>query len=58
MCELVRVDMTYYTILLVDLLGERMETELGGQYQDSASLCYICSGNVEKFLDAWYKLVC
>ena len=41
-------------VLLVDLLGERMETELGGQYQDSASLCYICSGNVEKFLDAWY----
>jgi len=31
-----------------------METELGGQYQDSASLCYICSGNVEKFLNAWY----
>ena len=35
-----------------------METELGGQYQDSASLCYICSGNVEKFLDAWYLPAC
>ena len=45
-------------VLLVDLLGERMETELGGQYQDSACLCYICSGNVEKFLDAWYLPVC
>ena len=43
--------------ICLDLLGERMETELGGQYQDSASLCYICSGNVEKFLDAWYSLV-
>ncbi|XP_065910857.1 protein transport protein Sec31A-like [Dysidea avara] len=40
---------------LCDQLGERMETELGGQYQDSASLCYICSGNVEKFLNAWEK---
>lgn len=48
----------YCVVLLVHLLGERMETELGGQYQDSASLCYICYGNVEKFLDAWYLPVC
>ena len=46
-----------YCVQRIDLLGERMETELSGQYQDSASLCYICSGNVEKFLDAWYSLV-
>ncbi len=36
-----------------DLLGERMENELEGRYHDSASLCYICSGNVEKFVECW-----
>jgi hypothetical protein len=38
---------------LVDVLGGRLETEMEGQLKDSAGLCYICSGNVEKFVEWW-----
>ena len=38
---------------LPDLLGERLESEGEGRYQDNANLCYICSGNVDKFVECW-----
>ena len=39
--------------LCVDLLGERLESEQEGRHRDNASLCYICSGNVDKFVECW-----
>ena len=39
--------------LHVDVLGGRLETEMDGQLKDNAGLCYICSGNVEKFVEWW-----
>jgi protein transport protein SEC31 len=38
---------------LCDLLGERLECEDEGRYRDNANLCYICSGNVDKFVECW-----
>ncbi|KAL5502041.1 hypothetical protein EMCRGX_G008739 [Ephydatia muelleri] len=38
---------------LCDLLGDRLEREGEGRHRDNASLCYICSGNVEKFVECW-----
>ena len=40
-------------VLYVDVLGGRLETEMDGQLKDNAGLCYICSGNVEKFVEWW-----
>ena len=37
----------------LDLLGERLEDEGEGRYRDNANLCYICSGNVDKFVECW-----
>ena len=37
----------------LDLLGNRMEREENGAYSEHACLCYICSGNVDKFIDCW-----
>ena len=39
--------------LCVDVLGGRLETEMDSQLKDNAGLCYICSGNVEKFVEWW-----
>ncbi|CAI8048965.1 Protein transport protein Sec31A [Geodia barretti] len=39
----------------LDLLGERLECEDEGRYRDNANLCYICSGNVDKFVECWNK---
>ena len=36
-----------------DVLGGRLESEMDGMLRDSAGLCYICSGNVEKFVEWW-----
>ena len=36
------------------MLGARLETEMDGSLRDHAGLCYICSGNVEKFVQWWY----
>ncbi len=41
-----------YILLWSDLLGGRLERELEGKYRNNASLCYICSGNVEKFVES------
>lgn len=38
---------------LCDLLGDRLEREGEGRHRDNASLCYICSGNVDKFVECW-----
>ena len=38
----------------LDLLGERLECEDEGRYRDNANLCYICSGNVDKFVECWF----
>jgi protein transport protein SEC31 len=40
---------------LCDLLGDRMEREASGAFSEHACLCYICSGNVDKFIDCWRK---
>ena len=40
-------------LLHSDLLGDRLEREGEGRHRDNASLCYICSGNVEKFVECW-----
>ena len=40
------------TVIFADVLGGRLETEAEGKYRTSASLCYICSGNVEKFVES------
>lgn len=37
--------------MFTDVLGERLE-EVG--HYDHAALCYICSGNVDKFVNCWY----
>ena len=42
-----------FVCFCLDLLGQRLETEFDGRYRDNASLCYICSGNVEKFVECW-----
>ena len=36
-----------------DVLGERLEAEDDPGYHDNAALCYICSGNVDKFVECW-----
>jgi protein transport protein SEC31 len=40
---------------LCDVLGGRLEGEGEGRYRDNANLCYICSGNVDKFVECWNK---
>lgn len=39
---------------LCDLLGQRLEQE-GDEYCANAMVCYICAGNVEKFVSCWSK---
>lgn len=41
--------------LLCERLGERMQIESGGDSSliQSAILCYICAGNIERIVDAW-----
>lgn len=39
--------------ILCDSLGARLEVDKGGEYSMYASLCYICSGNVQKFVENW-----
>ena len=41
-----------HTLFLADMLGSRMEREMDGKLQANASLCYICSGNVERFVES------
>lgn len=37
---------------LCDLLGQRLETQQDESYAN-AMVCYICAGNVEKFVSCW-----
>ena len=37
---------------LCDLLGQRLEQE-GDEHCSNAMVCYICAGNVEKFVSCW-----
>ena len=37
---------------LCDLLGQRLEQE-GDEHCANAMVCYICAGNVEKFVSCW-----
>lgn len=39
---------------LCDLLGQRLEHE-GDEHCANAMVCYICAGNVEKFVSCWTK---
>ncbi|XP_064595245.1 protein transport protein Sec31A-like isoform X2 [Liolophura sinensis] len=41
---------------LCDMLGSRLEKERRGEFSGYASLCYICSGNVNKLVDNWMKI--
>ncbi len=36
--------------LLIDDLGKRLED---AGCHDNAVICYVCSGNVEKFVECW-----
>ncbi|XP_071129998.1 protein transport protein Sec31A-like isoform X4 [Mytilus edulis] len=38
---------------LCDTLARRLENEVGGEYSMYASLCYICSGNLENLVQNW-----
>lgn len=40
---------------LCDVLASRLESERNGELSLYASLCYICSGNVDKLVDNWVK---
>lgn len=40
---------------LCDTLATRLETERDGALSLNASLCYVCSGNVEKLVENWIK---
>ncbi|KAH9518587.1 Protein transport protein Sec31A [Bulinus truncatus] len=40
---------------LCDTLAKRLEAERNGELSLYASLCYICSGNVEKFVENWIQ---
>ena len=44
--------LSIYCPPLADLLGNRLEKEMDGKFRCNASLCYICSGNVEKFVES------
>ena len=39
----------------VDSLAYRLESEKDGELSLYASLCYICSGNVEKLVENWVR---
>ncbi|KAL1787202.1 transport Sec31B isoform X1 [Sigmodon hispidus] len=41
---------------LCDMLGTRMEQEGGRALASEASLCYVCSGSVERLVENWAKL--
>ncbi|GFR63763.1 transport protein Sec31A, partial [Elysia marginata] len=40
---------------LCDTLATRLESEQNGALSLNASLCYVCSGNVEKLVENWIK---
>ncbi|KAM6184758.1 LOW QUALITY PROTEIN: protein transport protein Sec31B [Rhynchocyon petersi] len=40
---------------LCDMLGTRLEQEGGRALTSEASLCYVCSGNVERLVECWAK---
>lgn len=40
---------------LIDGLAARLETERNGDLALYASLCYICSGNLEKLVENWVQ---
>ncbi|XP_046306085.1 protein transport protein Sec31B isoform X7 [Marmota monax] len=40
---------------LCDMLGTRMEQEGGRALTSEATLCYVCSGNVEQLVECWAK---
>lgn len=40
--------------VLCDLLGQRLEQE-GDEHCSNAMVCYICAGNVEKFVSCWSR---
>ena len=38
---------------MTDTLASRLETEREGEFAAFASLCYVCSGNVERLVHNW-----
>ncbi|XP_069125025.1 protein transport protein Sec31A-like isoform X1 [Argopecten irradians] len=42
-------------VSLCDTLATRLESEQGGNLSMYASLCYICSGNVDKLVENWHR---
>nr|XP_040127775.1 protein transport protein Sec31B isoform X9 [Ictidomys tridecemlineatus] len=54
--ELVPQNMTPWEIPITeDMLGTRMEQEGGRALTSEATLCYVCSGNVERLVECWAK---
>ncbi|KAH0504541.1 Protein transport protein Sec31B [Microtus ochrogaster] len=41
---------------LCDMLGARMEQEGSGTLTSEATLCYVCSGSVERLVESWAKV--
>ena len=41
------------SVLLTDTLASRLENERDGEFAAFASLCYVCSGNVERLVHNW-----
>ena len=44
-------------VCITDMLGSRLEESSDPGLSHNAVLCYICSGNVAKFVDCWEKRV-
>ena len=44
-----------WSTLISDCLAARLETERDGEFSMYASLCYVCSGSVEKMVENWYR---
>ena len=42
-----------WLIVFIDTLAMRLENEMEGEYSMYASLCYICSGNLENLVQNW-----
>lgn len=57
-CSLVISYFKHQSGLLIshlDALASRLETEKHGELSLYASLCYICSGNLEKLVENWAR---
>lgn len=50
--SVVQIYIRFY-VYITDALARRLETEKDGRLSPYAGLCYICSGNLDKFVQNW-----